>query len=102
VNAFEENPPIARYWAETVQTEGIESVECMHGRIVGLSEDDFRDIIDLINTWLAYVQEKLREEKSKVLEIVRRMPLETILRGYRGPVNLDTSRPDKRRKPFTR
>jgi hypothetical protein len=50
VNAFEENPPIARYWIEMVQTEGIESVECMHGRISGLSEDDCRDILDLTDT----------------------------------------------------
>jgi hypothetical protein len=100
VNAFEENPPVARYWVETVQTEGIESVECMHSRIVGLGEDDFKDALDLTNTWLAYVQEKSREEKVKVLAVVRGMPLETILRGYKGPVKLDTSRPDKRRKPF--
>jgi hypothetical protein len=100
VNAFEENPPVARYWVETVQVDGIDSIECMHGRIVGLGEDDFRDILHLTNTWLAFVQEKLREEKAKVLKIVRGLPLEKILQGYRGPVNLDTSRPDKRRKPF--
>jgi hypothetical protein len=100
VNAFEENPPVARYWVERVQTEGIESIECMHSRVVGLSAEDFKDILDLTNTWLAYVREKLREEKAKVLEIVRGMSLDAVLQGYRGPVELDTSRPDKRRKPF--
>jgi hypothetical protein len=42
VNAFEENQPVARYWVERVDTEGITAIECMHARIVGLSERDVR------------------------------------------------------------
>jgi hypothetical protein len=79
VNDFEENQPIARYWVErvdtegiTADTEGITAIECMHGRIVGLSGEDVRGIIELANAWLEYVQQKLQEEKAKLLEIVRR------------------------------
>jgi hypothetical protein len=56
VNAFEENQPVARYWVERVQEEGITSIECNHRRISGLSEQEFKDIIDLASTWLRYVQ----------------------------------------------
>ena len=85
VNAFEENQPVARYWVERVDTEGITAIECMHARVVGLSEQDGRDIIELADAWLEYVQQKLREEKAKLLEIVRRMPLEKYLRAGERP-----------------
>jgi hypothetical protein len=50
VNAFEESEPIARYWVERVKDEGISSIECNHRRIVGLSDQDLLDIIDLAST----------------------------------------------------
>jgi hypothetical protein len=67
VNDFEESTPVARYWVERVQEEGITSIECNHRRIVGLSGQDFQDIIDLASTWLEYVQQKLKEEKNRLL-----------------------------------
>src|SRR5438309_1645863 len=43
VNAFEECQPVARYWVESVESEGISSIECNYHRISGLSEDDLRN-----------------------------------------------------------
>lgn len=57
VNAFEESEPVARYWVESVRGEGITSIEYNHRRIVGLSEQDLKNIIDLASTWLQYVQQ---------------------------------------------
>jgi hypothetical protein len=99
VNAFEESEPIARYWVERVHEEGITSIECNHRRIVGLSEQDLTDIIDLASTWLQYVQQKLTEEKARLLPIVRKIPLERLFQTAPSFTPApDTSQPQKPRK----
>jgi hypothetical protein len=99
VNAFEESEPVARYWVESVQQEGITAIECNHRRIVGLSEQDLKDIIDLASTWLQYAQQKLREEKARLLPIVRQIPLEDLFRTAPGPTPApDISQPHTRRR----
>ncbi|HEV2097579.1 MAG TPA: hypothetical protein VGR45_01495 [Stellaceae bacterium] len=98
VNAFEESTPVARYWVEIVQEEGITSIECNHRRIVGLSEQDFKDIIDLASTWLRYVQQKLNEEKNRLLPIVRKIPLTDLFKSApKFTPAPDTSQPHKPR-----
>lgn len=99
VNAFEESEPVARSWVESVQEEGITSIECNHRRIVGLSEQNLKDIIDLASTWLQYVQRKLREEKDRLLPIVQKIPLEDLFRSSPSPTpGPDISQPQKRRR----
>src|ERR1700724_3304267 len=44
VNAFEESEPVARYWVESVQEEGITSIECNHRRINGMRDILIPDI----------------------------------------------------------
>jgi hypothetical protein len=101
VNSFEESQPVARYWVEQVKEDGITSIECNHRRIVGLGEQDFIDIIDLASTWLKYVQEKLSEEKGRLLPIVRKIPLEQLFQSAPRPTPApDTSQPQTRRRPF--
>jgi hypothetical protein len=101
VNSFEESQPVARYWVEQVKEDGITSIECNHRRIVGLGEQDFIDIIDLASTWLKYVQEKLSEEKARLLPIVRKIPLEQLFQSAPRPTPApDTSQPQTRRRPF--
>ncbi len=79
VNAFEENQPVARYWLERVNKEGITSVECNHARVTGLSSVDIEDVIELTTALLSYVDSRLEQEKAKVLEIVRKIPIENVL-----------------------
>src|SRR5215467_12191895 len=64
VNAFEESQPVARYRVERVKEEGITSIACNHRRIVGLSEQDLTDIIDLASTWLNYVKQKQSDAEA--------------------------------------
>jgi hypothetical protein len=86
VNAFEENQPIARYWLERVDEEGITQIQCNQDRMIGLSEPHLHDLIDLTVVLLTFVQARLVEEKAKVLEIVRRMPIaEVLARGVKTP-----------------
>lgn len=99
VNAFEENSPVARYWVEKKNEDGITSIECNHRRIVGLSEQDLVDIIDLASTWLKYVEQKQNEEKARLLPIVRKIPLERLFQSAPRPTPApDTSQPQSKRK----
>ncbi|MFV1977223.1 MAG: hypothetical protein ACC651_15890 [Candidatus Scalindua sp.] len=79
VNGFEENQPVARYRIESVKEEGIASVECNHSSVSGLSSDDVEAVIELTTAMLSYVDSRLKEEKARVLKIVRKMPIEEIL-----------------------
>lgn len=97
VNAFEDNQPVARYWEERVKEEGITSIECNHSRVMGLSLGDVEAVIELTTEMLVYVDTRLKEEKAKVLEIVRKIPLETVLSGIKGPWLPDMRSIDKRR-----
>jgi len=97
VNAFEESQPVARYWVERVQEEGITSIECNHTRVVSLSRQELQDIMKLATTWLQYVRQKLNEEKARLLPIVRAIPLETLLKNTPRPMIVNTSQPQKRR-----
>jgi hypothetical protein len=98
VNAFEESHPIARYWLERVEQEGISSIECNHYRVVGLSAVDADTIIELSTLLLAFVAQRLKEEKARVLSLVRQMPIQEVLSGGRRAMPLsDLSRPGKPR-----
>ena len=99
VNAFEENQPVARYWLERVKDEGITSIECNHTRIIGMSSADLEDVIELSTAMLSYVEARLKEEKTRVLEIVRQIPVEQILaQPQSGPVIPDLTKIDRGRK----
>ena len=98
VNEFEENQPVARYWVERVQEEGITSVECIHTRVVGLSLDDIEDVIELATEMIAYVDECLAREKTMVLEAVRAMPVEEVLgKAIKEPAAPDLGKIDRSR-----
>jgi hypothetical protein len=100
-NAYEESQLVARFWDHKVQTEGINEVGCIHTRVSGLSEQDAHHIIGLIDTWLEHVAKKLRDEKEKLLALIRKDPLEELHQRSPGPKTLDLSKPLKRRRPFT-
>lgn len=99
VNAFEENQPVVRYWIERVTIEGITSVECNHTRVSGLSSSDIEDVIELTTVLLFYVDSRLEQEKAKVFEIVRKMPVEDVLaHGRKGTQPPDIRKIHKARK----
>ena len=97
VNSFEESQPVARYCVERVREEGVTSVDCNHSEIVGLGYEDVSDIIELCTRLLTYVDERLREEKARLLPIVRALPIEQVLAGeqYNG---ITADNPDRRRR----
>ncbi len=99
VNAFEENRVVARYQVERVKDEGITAIEARHVRIVGLGVDDLNSIVEITSVILGHVEARIREEKAKVLAIVRRKPIEEVLAGAKAPAGLSISDPSKRRPP---
>jgi len=101
VNSYEECQLVARYWDHKVQTEGINEVGCIYTRVAGLSEQDARDIIGLVDTWLRHVNDKLRDEKSQLVTLIRKIPFEKLRQGSPGPKRLNLSQPLNRRRSFT-
>lgn len=98
-NAFEESQPIARYWLERVQEEGIAAIECQHSRIVGLSPAELNSVIELTEVFLVYVQARREKEKARLLPIVRALPLTQVLSGVQSQAYnayVDPSQPRKR------
>ena len=79
VNAFEENVPVGRYWLERVREEGITSVECNQNNVVGLGVADLDAVSELCSAMIRHVDGLLATEKSRVLAIVRAMPLDDVL-----------------------
>ena len=99
VNAFEENQPVAQYWMERVNEEGITSIECTHTRVVGLASSDVEDVVELTTALLSYVNARLEQEKAKVLEVVGKMPVQEVLAHSRKrPKVPDIKKIDKARK----
>lgn len=98
VNAFEENQPIARYWEERVQDEGIEAIECNAVRVVGLSGEDLDAVVILAATIGGRIEELENAAKAKLLPIVRALPLDKVLAGeHRRPSPTDPATAAKRR-----
>jgi hypothetical protein len=81
VNEFEENLPCANYCEERVQVEGITSIGCSHSRVAGLSPRDIGDIVELSTLMLNHVETRMAQEQTRLLSIVRGMPLDTVLAG---------------------
>jgi hypothetical protein len=99
VNAFEDNQLVGRYWVERVAEEGITSVEVNQTRIIGLSSSDIEDIIELTTAMLAHLDTKLREEKVRILQIVRKMPIDKVIGRSRKPIKrMDMAKIHKARK----
>lgn len=91
VNAFEENQPHANYCVERVQQEGITSVGCSGARIFGLNSRDLEYVIELSDIMLKHVESRMAVEQQRVLEIVRRMPLDEVLASGHKPFVVDRS-----------
>ncbi|MDE0060948.1 MAG: hypothetical protein OXP07_22770 [Defluviicoccus sp.] len=79
VNAFEENKPIARYEEGREYSDGVYSVECQHGRIVGLSSSETENVIDLTTVMIEYVDRLLDVEKEALLAKVRSISFDHLL-----------------------
>lgn len=96
VNEFEENQPVARYWAERVYDEGIESISCNHTRVIGLGVRDLQFLLEIIAILRKHVNGVLVRERATVLAVVRSKPLDEILSGGKLPKAPSTD-PSKRR-----
>ena len=84
INAFEENQPIARYVEGRENSEGVYSVECHHGRVVGLSSGEIEDVVELTTVMIGYVDRLLDIEKKTLLEKVRSMSFDQLLSQQRN------------------
>jgi hypothetical protein len=84
VNAFEQNQPRAEYCVERLDSEGIAAVGCSHGRVSSLSSRDIEDVIELTTTLWTHVDARIKQERAKLLAIVRKMPLAEVLAGGQG------------------
>jgi hypothetical protein len=93
INAFEHNQPRAHYCLERVESEGITGIGCSHGRVSSLSSRDVANVIELTAVLLQYVGARIKEEQTKLLGVVRAMPLTEILAGGQGAFRVDSDTP---------
>ena len=97
INAFEENQPIARYILGRENSEGVYSVECHHGRVVGLSSGEIEDVVELTTVMIDYVDRLLDIEKKALLEKARSMSFDQLFSQRRNrrssPHNADIKKP---------
>ena len=91
VNAFEENQPIARYVEGREHSEGVYSVECHHGRVVGLSSSETENVIELTTAMIEHVDRLLDIEKEALLAKVRSTSFEHLLSQRRNRTSLPHS-----------
>lgn len=102
VNAFEENEVVVEFSRERVREEGIQKVYVRHSRVVGLYLTDVEEIIDLCKTLLTYVNQRIKDEKARLLPLARALPLDDLLSrppkaAQNPPDNSKVAKP--RRKP---
>lgn len=98
VNCFEESIPVARYWIERVQFEGITAISCSHDRVIGLSNDDIETVVELTRILLDFVKQRIKAEEARLLSIVRAMPLADVLSVKMRAINPGKGLVDKKRK----
>jgi hypothetical protein len=98
VNAFEDNVPVARYWVERVDVEGITSISCNSHRVVGLSSADVESVIELTTLLLDHLNATVRDEEQRLLKIVRDKPLAEILTGKQRSFTPNDAKIHQRRK----
>ncbi len=79
VNSYENNQPIARYVEGREDTEGVYEISCQHGRVVGLSSNEIKEVLELTAAILSYVDNELKKEKKALLGIVRKIPIKELL-----------------------
>ena len=79
VNAFEESQPVARFCLERVKDEGVYGVECNHGRVISVSLSESNSIIELSDLFLQYLESEIIEEKKKLLDLARKIPIDELL-----------------------
>lgn len=85
VNLFEENAVQARFWVERFEEEGFTSISFGTNRILGMSLEDIHNIIDLCSHFQALIKPQLESEQTKVLDAVRSLPREQVMRMAKPP-----------------
>ena len=88
-SGLEENIARANYCLERVQNEGITSISYGSGRVVSLSGNDLTNVIELTGVLKGHVDSQIREEESRLLPLVRGMPLEEVLAGGQKSFEVD-------------
>jgi hypothetical protein len=73
--------------------EGITGIGCSHGRVSSLSSTDILNVIELTKVLLQHVGARIKEEQTKLLAIVRSMPLQQVLAGGQGAFRVKSDTP---------
>jgi hypothetical protein len=79
VNPFEDNRVVVYFNVETVSTEGFQYISEQQNKLVGLDSEDLVEIQEVTNALLVLVNIRMESEKAKLLEIVRKMPVNEVL-----------------------
>ena len=97
VNDFEQNVVRAQYCSERVQDEGITAITYGQGRVIGLGRDDLQIFFELTDVFEDHVRSRMQSEQSRLVPLVRGMPLEEVLAGGHKVFEVDASKISRRR-----
>lgn len=97
VNDYEENRPHARYWTDTVEQEGFIDIGCNHSRVIALSGHEISSLIKIIDKLTAFLEIRITNERTQLLEVVRQQPIKEVLKQGNRPL-ADLSDPMRKRQ----
>jgi hypothetical protein len=80
VNAYESHQFVARYCQERIRTEGVTSVAVTTTRVMLMAPHDIHILIELAKHLIRHVVQEIKEEEQRLLPLVRKIPVNELLR----------------------
>jgi hypothetical protein len=99
VNAFEGNIARGRFNRNDPKA-GINFIACSHAKLTGFTKEQLDSVIELCQFWIEYIDQVILSEEKNLLELLRRIPVEDLLKSEPRPVKpiqqVSASKPRKR------
>jgi hypothetical protein len=101
VNAFEENQVVAYLVPAERGPKGVASISVQQTRLASLGGSDIKKLKEICGGLQIYISKLVEEERSKVLELAKKIPVDQLYTQIDSPVHIATMKDvDKSRKRY--